>query len=45
MSIFKKKLKEVSNKKLPTQPIELFQELFHQEGYSYVRGIQEEVLN
>lgn len=30
---------------MPTQPIELFQELFHQEGYSYLRGIQEEVLN
>ena len=45
MSVFRKKLKEGVKKKLPIHPIELFQELYHQEGFSYLRGVQEEVLN
>jgi len=44
MNIFKKKLEETTPKKLNCEPIELFQNLFHKEGYSYLRGIQEEVL-
>ncbi|MFL0081661.1 DEAD/DEAH box helicase family protein [Tenacibaculum maritimum] len=45
MNIFKRKLEETSPKELNFEPIELFQTLFHKEGYSYLRGIQEEVLN
>jgi hypothetical protein len=45
MNIFKKKLGETSPKELNFEPVELFQTLFHKEGYSYLRGIQEEVLN
>jgi hypothetical protein len=45
MNIFSKKLKKEEDKKLPINPIEIFQGLFHKEGYSYLRGIQEEVLN
>lgn len=44
MNIFKKKLEESASKELPIDPLELFQSLFHKEGYSYLRGIQEEVL-
>ncbi|WP_423820128.1 DEAD/DEAH box helicase [Salinimicrobium sp. TIG7-5_MAKvit] len=45
MNIFKKKLEDTSPKELNFEPIELFQNLFHKEGYAYLRGIQEEVLN
>lgn len=45
MNIFKKKLEDSSPKKINFEPIELFQTLFHKEGYSYLRGIQEEVLS
>ncbi|MBH12541.1 MAG: hypothetical protein CMF37_06395 [Leeuwenhoekiella sp.] len=45
MNIFKKKLEDTSPKELNFEPIELFQDLFHKEGYAYLRGIQEEVLN
>lgn len=44
MNIFKKKLEESNDVKLPIDPIELYQRLFHKEGYAYLRGIQEEVL-
>lgn len=44
MNIFKKKLEDSTPKELNFEPIELFQTLFHKEGYSYLRGIQEEVL-
>lgn len=44
MNIFKKKLEQATPVKLPIDPIDLFQSLFHKEGYSYLRGIQEEVL-
>ncbi len=44
MNIFKKKLENTVSKEVIYEPIELFQSLFHQEGYSYLRGIQEEVL-
>lgn len=45
MNIFKKKLEDSTPKELNYEPIELFQTLFHKEGYAYLRGIQEEVLN
>ncbi len=45
MNIFTKKLEESEGHKLPVHPIELYQNLFHVEGYAYLRGIQEEVLN
>jgi hypothetical protein len=45
MNIFKKKLGDSTPKELNFEPIELFQTLFHKEGYAYLRGIQEEVLN
>lgn len=45
MNIFKKKLEDTSPKQLNFEPIELFQNLFHKEGYAYLRGIQEEVLS
>lgn len=45
MNIFSKKLLATSNEDLPIHPIDIFQGLFHKEGYSYLRGIQEEVLN
>ncbi|UFH34554.1 DEAD/DEAH box helicase [Flavobacterium acetivorans] len=38
------KLEAVEERKLPMDPIDLFQTLFHKEGYAYLRGIQEEVL-
>eukprot|EP01029_Cantina_marsupialis_P014986 TRINITY_DN328493_c0_g2_i2.p1 TRINITY_DN328493_c0_g2~~TRINITY_DN328493_c0_g2_i2.p1 ORF type:complete len:851 (+),score=94.65 TRINITY_DN328493_c0_g2_i2:2563-5115(+) len=44
MNIFAKKLEEAAQKEVTIEPIELFQSLFHKEGYSYLRGIQEEVL-
>ncbi|WP_436516380.1 DEAD/DEAH box helicase [Ekhidna sp. To15] len=44
MNIFKKKLQEEDPIGPSFEPIELFQSLYHQEGYSYLRGIQEEVL-
>lgn len=45
MNIFKKKLESKSKAPLVTDPIELYQSLFHKDGYAYLRGIQEEVLN
>tara|TARA_E500000318_G_scaffold112008_1_gene133348 strand:- start:33621 stop:36140 length:2520 start_codon:yes stop_codon:yes gene_type:complete len=45
MNIFKKKLEDAKPKELNFEPTELFQTLFHKEGYAYLRGIQEEVLN
>jgi len=45
MNIFSKKLISTDDKDLLIHPIEIFQGLFHKEGYSYLRGIQEEVLN
>ena len=45
MSIFKKKLRDLDKPELPVEPIELYQSLFHKEGFAYLRGIQEEVLN
>lgn len=45
MNIFKKKLEESNQSPLETEPIALYQSLFHKEGYSYLRGIQEEVLS
>lgn len=45
MNIFKKKLEDTAPKQLNFEPTELFQTLFHKEGYAYLRGIQEEVLN
>ena len=44
MNIFKKKLQQSEQVQLPIDPIDLFQTLYHQEGYAYLRGIQEEVL-
>jgi len=45
MNIFAKKLVANDDGNLPIHPIDIFQGLFHKEGYSYLRGIQEEVLN
>ena len=45
MNIFSKKLIASEDEDLPIHPIDIFQGLFHKEGYSYLRGIQEEVLN
>lgn len=45
MNIFEKKLDETNPKQVSFEPIELFQTLYHTEGYAYLRGIQEEVLN
>ncbi len=44
MNIFQKKLEQSQESSLSTDPIELYQSLFHKEGYAYLRGIQEEVL-
>ncbi len=44
MNIFKKKLNETEKKKLPINPVELFEALYPSEGYEYLRSIQEEVL-
>ncbi len=43
-NIFKKKLESKSKPALPTNPIDLYQTLYHKDGYAYLRGIQEEVL-
>jgi hypothetical protein len=45
MNIFSRKLITTDDKDLSIHPIDIFQGLFHKEGYSYLRGIQEEVLN
>jgi replicative superfamily II helicase len=45
MNIFKRKLEQSEDINLPIHPIDLYQQLFHVEGYAYLRGIQEEVLN
>lgn len=44
MNIFKKKLEAKKKPELPIDPIDLYQSLYHMDGYSYLRGIQEEVL-
>lgn len=43
-NIFKKKLESKNKPSLPIDPIDLYQSLYHKEGYAYLRGIQEEVL-
>jgi len=43
-NIFKKKLESQNKASLPTDPIDLYQSLYHEERYAYLRGIQEEVL-
>lgn len=45
MNIFKKKLDQSGSGNLPVDPIELYQTLFHEPGFEYLRGIQEEVLS
>ena len=45
MNIFSKKLSSTEVEQLPIDPIDIFQGLLHKDGYSYLRGIQEEVLN
>ncbi|WP_289143084.1 DEAD/DEAH box helicase [uncultured Brevibacillus sp.] len=45
MNIFERKLGNSSPPNLPIHPVELFQTLFHAEGYEYLRGVQEEILN
>ncbi|WP_084661974.1 hypothetical protein [Sulfobacillus thermosulfidooxidans] len=44
MNIFEKKLRQGHSPSLPIHPVELFHSLLHQEGYEYLRGVQEEVL-
>lgn len=44
MNIFKKKLESKNKLSLPTDPVDLYQSLYHKDGYAYLRGIQEEVL-
>ena len=44
MNVFKKKLETRNKPTLPTDPIDLYQSLYHKDGYAYLRGIQEEVL-
>lgn len=44
MNIFKKKLESKNKPALPIDPIDLYQSLYHKDGYAYLRGIQEEVL-
>jgi replicative superfamily II helicase len=44
MNIFKKKLEASAERKLPVDPIDLFQTLYHTEGYAYLRAIQDEIL-
>src|SRR5690554_2852966 len=45
MNIFKNKLKASAKRKLPIEPIQLYQTCQYKEEYGYLRGIQEEVLN
>jgi len=44
MNIFKRKLNSSDSGPNDPEPLALYQTLFHKEGYSYLRGIQEEVL-
>ncbi|MDQ6482572.1 DEAD/DEAH box helicase [Dyadobacter sp. LHD-138] len=44
MNIFSQKLIESEERKLPIDPIELYQNCQYADGYAYLRGIQEEVL-
>ncbi|HRB71512.1 MAG TPA: DEAD/DEAH box helicase family protein [Flavobacterium sp.] len=44
MNVFKKKLENKNKPSFPIDPIDLYQNLYHKEGYAYLRGIQEEVL-
>jgi len=44
MNIFKKKLENKNKPSLAIDPIDLYQSLYHKDGYAYLRGIQEEVL-
>jgi len=45
MNIFEKKLQASVVEALPLNPIELYQTCPYKEGFGYLRGIQEEVLN
>lgn len=45
MNIFEKKLDASQEPNLPIHPVELYQNCRFAEGYAYLRGIQEEVLN
>jgi len=45
MNIFKNKLKTSVKRKLPIEPIQLYQTCQYKEEYGYLRGIQEEVLS
>ncbi|MFL0473454.1 DEAD/DEAH box helicase family protein [Priestia sp. 179-F W1.4 NHS] len=44
MNIFERKLKQSTSIEQPLDPVELFQTLFHKQGYEYLRGVQEEIL-
>jgi len=44
MNIFERKLQQSVLSETPIHPIDLFHTLFHQEGYEYLRGVQEEIL-
>ncbi len=44
MDVLKQKLETRNKPTLPTDPIDLYQSLYHKDGYAYLRGIQEEVL-
>lgn len=45
MNIFEKKSNKGDGAQLPLSPVELYQTCPYKEGYGYLRGIQEEVLN
>ncbi len=45
MNIFEKKLGQGNIPSLSVHPVELFHSLLHQEGYEYLRGVQEEILS
>lgn len=45
MNIFEKKSNNNGKPELPLSPVELYQTCSFKEGYGYLRGIQEEVLN
>lgn len=44
MNFFEKKLENKKKQPLSTNPVDLYQTLYHKDGYEYLRGIQEEVL-
>jgi hypothetical protein len=45
MNIFDRKAQTTPGTQLPLSPVELYQTCAYKEGYGYLRGIQEEVLN